>query len=80
MKMTSDIESIKVAYEKNGKMYVRNGGDGFATGQPLNAPIKSLGKVGFSYVEPNPVFKNADELIDNLGRFHVKDNGGISYT
>lgn len=80
IKLTTDIDSIKVVYEKNGRTYVRSGVDGFTVGQPLGAPVRSLGKRGFSVVEPNPVFKNAEELIDNLDRFHMKSNGTVTYS
>lgn len=79
IKLTEDIESIKIAYEKNGKLFVRNGGDGFAKGQAAQADLSSLGKWGFRKVEPNPQFRDAEEIIDNIDKFSLDNSGVVKY-
>ncbi len=79
MKLTSDPDSIKVAYEKNGVLYVRSGKDGFHTGTKAQSDFRSLGKWGFRKVDPNPEFRDAEELIDNLDKFSLDNKGVIRY-
>jgi hypothetical protein len=79
MKLTEDIDSIKIAYEKNGKLWVRSGKDGFSNGTPVQSDFSSLGKWGFRKVDPNPQFRDAEEIIDNLDKFQLDNNGVIRY-
>jgi hypothetical protein len=79
MKLTEDIESIKIAYEKDGKLWVRNGNDGFKNGVRAQADLPSLGKWGFRKVDPNPTFRDADEIIDNLDKFQLDNTGVVKY-
>lgn len=79
IKMTKDIESIKIAYEKNGRLFIRSGADGFMLGKPCQSPLRGLGKWGFKTVEPNPEFRDSEEIIDNLDRFSMKSDGSIQY-
>jgi hypothetical protein len=79
MKLTDDIDSIKIAYEKNGQLFVRNGSDGFANGTKAQTDLSGLGKWGFRKVEPNPQFRDAEEIIDAIDKFHLDNNGVIKY-
>lgn len=80
IRLTEDIESIKVAYEKNGNLYVRNGNDGFKHGKKAQTNFASLGKWGFRKVEePCPQFRDADELIDALDKFQMDSKGTVKY-
>lgn len=80
MKLTDDIDSIKVAYYKNGTLYVRDGDDGFENGTKAITDLSGLGKWGFRKVdEPQPEFRDAEELIDHLDKFTMDNNGIIKY-
>jgi hypothetical protein len=79
IKLTKDIDSIKIAYEKNGRLFIRSGADGFVVGQPCQSPLRGLGKWGFKTVEPNPEFRDSEEIIDNLDRFSMKSDGTVQY-
>lgn len=79
IKLTKDIDSIKVAYEKNGRLFIRSGADGFVVGQRCQSPLRGLDKWGFKTVEPNPEFRDAEEIIDNLDRFSMKADGTVQY-
>lgn len=80
VKLTRDPSSTKVVYEKNGKQFIRSGEDGFVKGTATQAPLKALShKWGFRLVENPPEFRDADEIIDNLGKFEVKQDGTVSY-
>ena len=79
IKLTQDIESIKIAYEKNGKLYIRNGNDGFSTGHVAQGDLSSLGKWGFRKVDPYPQFRDSEEIIDNLAKFHLDSSGIVKY-
>lgn len=79
IKLTGDIDSMKIVYERNGRLFVRSGSDGFSVGKPLQSPLRGLGKWGFKLVEPNPEFRDAEEIIDNLDRFSMKNDGTIQY-
>lgn len=80
IKLTDDIESIKVVYEKNGKLYVRNGSDGFAKGIISRTGLSALGKWGFYKVEePYPQFRDAEELINGLDKFQMDSQGKVKY-
>jgi len=80
IKLTEDIDSIKVAYLKNDLLYVRNGKDGFAKGTKAQADLSSLGKWGFRKVEdPQPQFRDAEELIDSLDKFQMDNSGKVKY-
>jgi hypothetical protein len=79
IKLTEDIESIKIAYEKHGKLYIRNGNDGFTTGNATQGDLSSLGKWGFRKVDPNPQFRDAEEIIDNLDKFSLDNTGVVKY-
>jgi hypothetical protein len=81
IKITSDIHSIKVAYEGgDGKLYVRSGMNGFKVGQPVQGSIESLGKWGFRKVINPPYFSDGSELHENIGKFQLKVNGEVTYT
>ncbi|MNI89610.1 hypothetical protein D3C73_1470310 [compost metagenome] len=81
MKFSADPEAIKVLYEKEGKLYIRAGQDGFETGKAANAPLKSIiNKWGFRTVENPPEFRDAEELLDGLPNFELKSDGKISYS
>ena len=79
MKLTEDVDSIKVAYLKNGNLYVRSGKDGFAKGVKAQTDLSGLGKWGFRKVEPSPDFRDAEELINHLDRFGLDSSGVIKY-
>lgn len=79
IKLTDDVESIKVAYEKDGNLFIRDGKDGFSKGHKAQADLSSLGKWGFRKVEGTAQFRDAEELIDMLDKFHLDSSGVVKY-
>ncbi len=79
IKLTDDVESIKIAYEKNGKLYIRSGTDGFEKGQPAQGDLSSLGKWGFRKVESGPELRDSDEIIDSLDKFSMNSSGIVKF-
>jgi len=77
--LSDDPYSVRVAYEKNGKLYIRDGKDGFKVGTPVQADIASLGKWGFYEVKPNPRFHDRTEIINNLDKFQMDGKGLVTY-
>lgn len=82
VKMTKDIESMKVLYEKGEKFYIRSGRDDFEVGKPLKDSYNSLfTQWGFRKMEePVPIFRDREELVDGVKRFEMKPDGRVSYT
>jgi hypothetical protein len=80
VKLSKEPISIKVAYQKEGKLYIRTGEDGFTHGKPANAPLNSLlNKWGFRRVGNPPEFRDAEELIDGITGFGLQQDGTIKY-
>lgn len=78
--MTKDESSIKVAYEKGGKFYVRTGRDGFSRGVPIKGDVKStLATWGFRNVNNVPYFYDGEEISQNISRFQMNRNGTVDY-
>lgn len=81
IKLDSEPISIKVLYEKAGRLYIRTGKDGFASGKPAPAPITALvNKWGFRKIENPPEFRDAEEIIDSITRFALHNNGKVHYS
>jgi hypothetical protein len=81
MKLTTDIHSIKIVYEKKENLYMRSGDDGFKNGKVVQTNLKAIiDKWGFRKIDNPPEFKDADELLDNLDKFSVSNNGMITYS
>lgn len=80
MKLTDDPDSTKIIYEKDAKLYIRSGEDGFKIGKAVQTSLKSiLNKWGFRKIDNPPEFKDAGELVDNLSNFSLGSNGMILY-
>lgn len=80
IRLTKDEHSIKVAYEKNGKSYVRSGKDGFRKGVAINGEAKStLATWGFREVIKAPYFYDGDEISQNINRFAMNRDGTVDY-
>lgn len=79
VKITQDKSSFKVAYEKNHKVYVRDGGHYFKIGKQAHDGYNSLWKWGFRKVENPPTFRDAQDIQDNYEAFQMKADGSITY-
>lgn len=79
-KLTTDIYSTKIVYEKNGKLYVRSGKDGFKIGQPVQSSIQSLKLWGFKEVHNAPIFRDGEEMFQNINKFELKQDGSAVYS
>lgn len=81
VKMSSEPISIKIVYEKNGSMYMRTGADGFSVGKPLKHPLVALiNKWGFRKVSNPPEFRDAEEIVDNITGFELRQDGKIVFS
>lgn len=80
VKITDDQSSFKIAYEKNGKYFVRSGEDNFSVGNKVHSNIESLWKWGFRKVENPPNFRDSDEMLQNYNKFQLKSDGSVTYT
>lgn len=87
VKLTKDLMSTKVVYEKDGILYMRSGQDLFQVGKKLIVPLKSLlnkhgfKSVGDSYndLDDQPVFKDAGDIVDNITNFQTYPDGKVKY-
>lgn len=79
VKITDDIGSFKLAYEKNGKTFVRSGEDHFIMGKQVHGSYKSLWKWGFRKVENPPFLRDSDDMEQNYMRFQMKADGSVAY-
>lgn len=80
VKITEDVASFKLAYEKNGKIFVRSGEDQFTIGTRVHGSYSSLWKWGFRKVDNPPILRDSEELNQNYMKFQMKSDGSISYT
>jgi len=81
MKLTEDPHSTKLLYEKDGTLFIRNGGDGFTRGVKSQSPFVSLrNKWGFREVENPPTFRDGAEIQRSIHLFNLKEDGRISYS
>jgi len=80
IKLTDDPHSTKVAYEKNGKLYVRSGNNKFSKGIPSPVPLSTLYTIwGFRKVTDAPYFYDGQELWENIQRFQMTRDGTVKY-
>lgn len=80
IKLTTDIFSAKAIYEKNGKLYLRSGKDGFTEGQPLQTTLSgATAKWGFRKVMNPPEFRDGNELKQNIPNFSMNSDGSIQF-
>jgi len=80
LKLTDDPHSCKIVYDKGGSLYMRTGEDGFKVGKRLQAPLSTItNKWGFYPVSNTPWFRDAEELVDNLNKFDVGQDGKLYY-
>lgn len=81
IKLTADKASIKVIYEKDGRLFIRTGDDKFKTGVPLQASLRSyMSKWGFRKVTEAPRMADGAEIEENIHRFQISpSDGSVSY-
>lgn len=80
MRVTKDESSIKVAYEKDGRFYVRSGKDGFSRGVPIKGEgTSTLATWGFRTVNRAPYFYDGEEIKQNISRFSMNRDGTVDY-
>lgn len=80
IRLTKDTSSIKVAYERDGKYYVRSGKDNFRKGIPLNGnPSNLVATWGFRKIEDAPYFYDGSEIAENIGKFQMDNKGRVLY-
>lgn len=81
VKLTEDVESTKILYEKNGKKYVRCGGDGFSKGLPTNQE-NLLYQFGYKKVDGDvvPEFRDGKHISENIQNFHLTRNNTVNFT
>jgi len=80
IKMSIDPKSCKVAYSKDGILYIRNGSDDFAVGVKCEFRTKSLvDKWGFSEIKNPPDMKNGKQILRNLNKFQLDSTGKVSF-
>lgn len=82
VKMTEDIESRKVLYERDGKFFIRSGNDDFHRGKPLGRSYRSyFTQSGYRKMkEPLPMFRDKEELAEGVRNLSVVDGGKVEYT
>lgn len=79
-KLTEDMYSSKIAYEKNNSVYIRTGRDGFKIGIPYEGAITSLfTKWGFRKVDNPPDLKSSQDIVDSMDKFQIRTDGVIQY-
>lgn len=80
IRLTKDVASTKIAYEKNGSNYVRTGKDGFKKGTKIKGDVSSvLATWGFRPVTTAPYFYDGEELAENINKFQMSNEGEITY-
>ena len=80
IKLTEDIDTVRVLYEKGDKKYIRSGADHFETGTPMQgADVSPLTKWGFRTVENPPEFRDASEIKNSVSKFHIQNTGTVKY-
>ena len=80
IKFSDDPSSVKIAYTKHGKVYVRSGADDFITGRELQGSVEHLyNRYGYKHVIGNPSFKDRHELLENITRFSMNNKGTVEY-
>ena len=80
IKITKDVKSIKIAYERDGKLYVRSGKDNFKKGVAVQGKAESLMATwGFRKVTDSPYFYDGQEILENISKFEMNNKGEISY-
>lgn len=80
MKLSKNPRLTKVAYEKNGNIYVRSGEDGFKYGRKLTVPVSTLWLMwGYRPTEDVPYFLDGEEIEQNLNKFQLTSKGKIKY-
>lgn len=80
IKITKDVASIKVAYDKDGKYFVRTGEDGFKKGVQIHGTPNDLVTTwGFRKVEDAPFFYDGEEIAENIHKFQMDNKGKIHY-
>jgi hypothetical protein len=79
-KLTEDRDSIRLAYEKNGKLFVRSGADDFKVGTPLTISVDNLYKWGYRKIINPPQFIDAGDVLNNIDKFELKTDGSVVYS
>ena len=81
IKFMDDDASTRIAYRKNGSVYVRKGTDGFSVGSPLHGASEHLfTRFGYRRVENGPVFRDSSEIKENVHRFGIGRGGTAVYS
>ena len=81
IKLMDDEASTRVAYKKDGKVFVRKGTDNFSVGAPLQGASEHLfSRFGYRRVENGPVFRDGTEIKENIHRFGMGRGGTAVYS
>lgn len=81
VKLTNDISSRKVLYEKNGKFFIRNGTDRFKRGKPTTRSYSSyFTQSGYRKMkEPLPAFRDSEEMLEGVTKFIMSEGGRVEH-
>ena len=80
IKLTKDVYSTKVLYEKRGRLFIRSGRDKFTTGELYLGSKESLGSAwGYRKVLDAPTFRDSKEMLEGVSKFQMKQDGTVEY-